>query len=678
MNADWGAKVDALQLLQATRLVAHRGPDGEGFLIEDNVGFGHRRLAIVDLSGGAQPLANEDGSIWVTYNGEIYNHRGLRSELEGRGHRFATRSDTEVLVHGYEEWGDDLPSHLRGMFAFAIWDRPKRRVLLARDRLGVKPLYWTRAGRDLVFASEIKSLFAFGDVARMVDESRIPHYLALRYVPGPRTIFRGIERLQPGHALSFQGGRLKTWPYWDVPVEGADPPQVSGRRSRPLEPVLSPGGKPADVDEAVHFSELLRESVEMRLMGDVPVGLFLSGGIDSTAVGWAMKQADPSVLKSFSVGFKSDPEGELSFARLAADAIGTEHREVVLSSALFRDSIEDLAWHLDEPLSDGACIPLMHLAKRAWQEVVIVLSGEGADELLGGYQIYGKMLAIERAQALFGGPLKTAAGMAMRLVRHPKLKKYLSMAQKPLPERYFGVGRGFGDELLTRAFGPGAVQGLVSELAPYWERSRHASPLDRMLYFDTKVWLPDELLIKADKMTMAWAVELRVPFLDHVLLEHTWRLPPQLNRKLRFGKQLLRKAVKNKVPEPILNRPKKGFPVPIGRWLRGPLYEACREELLARTAQIRFMIGRKLIEQLLEEHRKGWVDRTEELYALWVYEAWRRTFLSSSKRIFRHGMADLRRPALPRVEPRRTPTAPGELHVLRSGDAQERQSGSER
>jgi len=627
INADRQSRVDPAQLRSATDLLAHRGPDGEGLFLEGNVGFGHRRLAVVDLIGGAQPLCNEDASVWVTFNGEIYNHLSLRSELEAAGHRFATRSDTEVLVHGYEQWGDQLASRLRGMFAFAIWDRRRRRTLLVRDRLGIKPLYWTRAGGDLLFASEIKALFAFPDVHRALGVDRVPEYLALRYVPGPYTLFEGIERLQPGHALSFQNGELRIWQYWDVPVSGQS--QERDQRS--------------ESEESERFTANLLESVRMRLMGDVPVGLFLSGGIDSTAVAWAMKQADPSALKSFSIGFEGDNQEEASYARLAARAIGTEHREVTLSSGQFRDSLAELAWHLDEPVSDGACIPLMHLAKRAWEEVVIVLSGEGADELLAGYGIYSKMMAIERAQAFGGRAFKAIAGLAMDRIGAPKLRKYLAMARQPVEERYFGVGRAFGDELLARAFGPSALQNLISRFAPSWRTTRGAPVLHRLLYNDTKIWLPDDLLVKADKMTMAWAVELRVPFLDHVLLESAWRLPPSFKLNRGVGKKLLRASMRDKIPSAILRRPKRGFPLPLGRWLRGPLHEACREELLAAGSAVRGIVEHPLLKRLLEEHRRGSVDRTEEIYALWLYEAWHRAYLSSKAIPPRTGLTRQRR-----------------------------------
>jgi asparagine synthase (glutamine-hydrolysing) len=627
VNADRQSRVEIAQLRAATELLAHRGPDGEGVFLEGNVGLGHRRLAVVDLVSGAQPLSNEDGSIWVTFNGEIYNHLNLRSELEAAGHRFATRADTEVLVHGYEEWGDALPSRLRGMFAFAIWDRRRRRLLMVRDRLGIKPLYWTRAGGDLLFASEIKALFAFSGVHRALNAARVPEYLALRYVPGPYTLFEGIERLQPGHALSFQDGELRTWRFWDVPFAA---------------PLRGPEQR-TEKEESERFTSLLLESVRMRLMGDVPVGLFLSGGIDSTTVAWAMKQADPSALKSFSIGFEGYSEEEVGFARLAARAIGTEHRQVMISSAVFRDSLEDLAWHLDEPVSDGACIPLMHLAKRAWEEVVIVLSGEGADELLAGYGIYGKMLAIERAQALGGRSFEAIVALAMNRVAGPKVRKYLRISRQPIEQTYFGVGRAFGDELLAQAFGPSALRGLVARFAPYWRATEGEPVLHRLLYNDTKVWLPDDLLIKADKMTMAWAVELRVPFLDHVLLESVWRLPPSLKLRWGVGKSLLRSSMRDRIPASILRRPKRGFPVPLRQWLQGPLHDACRDELLAGGSAVRGIVGGALLLKLLEEHRTGRVDRTEELYALWLYEVWHRAFLSSRAIAPRSGLRLQRR-----------------------------------
>lgn len=615
VNAEPERGVESESFALALDLMAHRGPDGEGVWSGGQAALGHRRLAIVDLKGGAQPMANEDRTVWVVLNGEIYNHLALRAQLEAKGHHFATRSDTEAIVHGYEEWGDEVATRLRGMFGFAVWDQRRRRLLLARDRLGIKPVYWALAGKDLVFASEIKALLAFEGVPRELDASRLPDYLALRYVPGPGTLFRGIERLSPGHQLVFEEGRVRLAQYWEIPVE------ASVLEERPRDPI----------EESEALTQGLLESVRLRLMAEVPVGVFLSGGIDSTAVAWAMREADPSALKSFSVGYEGDSEGELAWARLAAQALGTEHHEVRVDSALFRDSMEKLAWHLDEPLSDGACIPLMHLARRAREEVVVVLSGEGADEVLGGYPIYARMLLIERARALGGSAFDGALGLALRGARHPKLRRYLELARRPLERRYFGVGRAFDDALIARHFGPRALADLGERFEPLWRRTREAHPLHRMLYNDTKVWLPDDLLIKADKMTMAWAIELRVPFLDHELLESAWALPPQLKLRGRVGKHLLRLSMAGKLPEGILTRKKKGFPVPLTRWLRADLYEPCRERLLASNSIARQVLGPTALDQLLEEHHSGRVDRHQELWALWVLEEWRAAFLEGGR-----------------------------------------------
>jgi asparagine synthase (glutamine-hydrolysing) len=602
---------DALE--RATRLLAHRGPDGEGVHLDGPAGLGNRRLAIVDIGRGVQPMSNEDHSVWVTFNGEIYNHRLLRAELEAHGHVFATRSDTEVLVHGYEQWGEELPNLLRGMFAFAIWDARAQQLVLVRDRLGVKPVYWTHVGSDLLFASEIKALFAFADVPREVETDVLPAYFALRYVPGPRTAFRGIERLQPGHILTYRFGELRIKPFWDLPIGSAS---LADRHQRD------------EVQESETLAQFIQESVRLRLMGEVPVGTFLSGGIDSTTITWAMQQQSRSAVRSFSVGYEGDSEDERTYARMASRAIGTQHEEVVIGSDAFLDNLDQLVWHLDEPNSDGACIPLMLLSRRARQDVVVVLSGEGADEVLAGYGIYGKMLAIERLRALGVRVIDPLLGVAHESVTHRKLRSYIGLARKPLERRYFGVGRAFDDGLMSHVFGREAVEALADQYAEVWQVTRGSPPLNRMLYADTKVYLPDDLLIKADKMTMAAGVELRVPFLDHQLVEYAWSLPTSFKRRGLVGKYLLRTAMAEKLPRPILKRPKQGFPVPLRHWLSSSLYEACHETLLATQSSVRGLLGARTILGLLEEHRAGRSDRTEELYAMWVYEAWHRAFLT--------------------------------------------------
>ncbi len=611
VNAAADKPVSAEELRAATRVVAHRGPDGEGIFCNGPVGLGHRRLSIVDVSGGTQPMSDPLGRVTVVFNGEIYNHELLRAELQSLGYVFRTRSDTEVLVHGYLAWGERLPSRLRGMFAFAVWDTWERRLLLARDRVGIKPLYWTCIGGDLLFASEVKSLFAFSEVPRALEPTHLGVYLALRYVPAPQTLFRGVLRLEPGTQLVYQEGRARLSRYWDVPLESLGQTAVR-----------------SDDAAARQFMDVFRESVRIHLMGEVPVGLFLSGGVDSTSVGWAMRSVG-APLTTFSVGFE-DVDDELGWARLAAESLCSEHREVRISASDFAGGLPELVWHLDEPNSDGACVPLMLLARRAREEVVVVLSGEGADELLGGYGIHRRMLAVERARQWGGGALAGAAEIALRLVSDARARKYLAMLREPLERRYFGVGRAFNDEPLAALMGPHAREALLAVFAPLWEKTRGIDPLHRMLYVDTRTWLPDDLLHKADKVTMASSIELRVPFLDHVVLEHAWRLPASLKLRNGIGKFLLRHAMQARVPTPILRRRKRGFPVPLRAWLRGPLHAACREQLLASGGMVRTWFGRKAVAALLDQHLSGAADLAEELYALWVLEAWYSAWLSST------------------------------------------------
>ncbi len=643
------APIDACALRESLRLIAHRGPDGEGTFIGAGVALGHRRLSIVDLENGAQPMFSEDGSVCVAFNGEIYNHGALRAELEAAGHRFATRCDTEAIVHGYEAWGEAVFSRLRGMFAIAIWDGRRRRLVLARDRVGIKPLYWTRSrtSQALCFASEVKALFAFEGVERRVQSTLLPAYLALRYVPGPSTLFEGVERLSPGHLLIFDSGRVRIERFWQLPVDAP----LDHPRSGDL------------IEESTALCAELVESVRLRLMSDVPLGIFLSGGIDSTAVAWAMRQLRHWPLKSFSIGFDGarpgESEGELPHARCAARALGCEHHEVRLTAQAFFDSVDQACWHLDEPLSDGACIPLMKLAERARQEVTVVLSGEGADEALGGYPIYGRMLAMEAlrrrgglgldgALGLFGklgGAALLSSGLGPASAARAKLRRYLEWLQQPLSARYFGVGRALDDLALRQLFGEPALTLLRAHFAPLWERTRRLDPLRQMLFVDTGVWLPDDLLIKADKMTMAASVELRVPFLDHELLENAWEIPSALKFSGGAGKRVLRAAMAGQIPESILRRKKAGFPLPISRWLREDLHEPCRRALLAARSLTREFIGAAVAERWLEEHRLGRVDRREELWALWVLETWRGLFVEGDREAFLSRSLGFRRAA---------------------------------
>jgi asparagine synthase (glutamine-hydrolysing) len=604
-----------------TGSMAHRGPDDAGYFVEGRVGLGFRRLSIIDLSGGKQPIFNEDRSAAIIFNGEIYNYRELASELTAAGHTFKTRSDTETILHAYDEFSDACVHLLRGMFGFAIWDRAKRRLLLARDRLGVKPVYYYRNGRFLAFASEIKSLLEIASIPREVDPEALDLYLSLRYVPGPRTMFKNIFRLQPGHTLVADDDGVRIRKYWDI--EYPDPEERS----------------PEYLME--RFRELLEESVRMRLVSEVPLGVFLSGGLDSSAILATMsKIAGGERVKTFSVGYPAagaaeESANEFEYARLATDAFASEHHEYRLDATNFAEFVPDLVRYLDEPLADPSCIPLYFISKLAREHITVVLSGEGADEILAGYGIYGKMLGLDRIYRGSGG-LGGLAPWIASLTPSEKLRHYIRMCGQPLETRYRGVSRGFSAEGKLRLIGAERMtqseQRLQEIFGGYFRAAGKASPLDRMLYVDAKVWLPDDLLIKADKMTMANSLELRVPFLDHKLVEFAATLPNASKIQGKGGKTLLRSAMRGILPDTIIDRPKKGFPIPIGSWLRSSLRQFTRDHLLARDSACSRYVDRDETARLVEEHQQGVADRSQEIWTLLVFEFWHRHFIDNHPR----------------------------------------------
>jgi asparagine synthase (glutamine-hydrolysing) len=594
-----------------TEGISHRGPDDFGYHVQGRVGLGHRRLSIIDLEGGRQPMSNEDDSIVVVFNGEIYNYQDIRKALLRRGHQFKTRSDTETIVHAYEEYGDDCVQQFRGMFVFALWDQRRERLLIVRDRLGIKPLYYYQGPDSLVFSSEIKSLTECPEIPREVDETSLNLYLSLRYVPGPRTMFKGILKLQPGHLLVADREGVRLRKYWDITYG----------------PPLS------DSEDAVRqFQSLLEESVKLRMIAEVPLGVFLSGGLDSSAILAIMskaRQGEP--IKTFSVGYPStngedDENCEVAFARQAAQAFGAEHHEFNLNALDFADFVPKLAWQLDEPLADPSCIPLYFISRLARQHITVVLSGEGADEILGGYGIYRKMLALENLRQIPGAEW-TAARLA-GLAPEGRYQNVLEMTSLPLAQRYRGISRGFRPALQARLIRQRmrANQNLDDIFAPLFQATSHTSPLNRMLYADSKVWLPDDLLLKADKMTMANALELRVPFLDHKLVEFAAQLPDSMKLKGGVGKVLLRRILKGVLPESILDRPKKGFPVPVLAWLRGPLRDFTRQTLLVPGSACRRFFDLQVLEEIVDGQEAG-VDRQQEIWSLLIFEFWHRAFM---------------------------------------------------
>jgi asparagine synthase (glutamine-hydrolysing) len=613
--------VDRMVIGRMTQALAHRGPDDAGYFVEGQVGLGHRRLSIIDLSGGKQPIFNEDRSAVIVFNGEVYNYRDLAAELTTAGHTFTTRTDTETILHAYEEYGIECVQKLRGMFGFAIWDRGKQRLLLARDRLGVKPVYYYRDNHCLAFASEIKSLLEISSIPREVDPEAFDLYLSLRYVPGPKTMFKNIFRLQPGHVLVADGSGVRATKYWDVDYPDTEP--------RTPEYLLE------------RFHELLEESVRLRLLSEVPLGVFLSGGLDSSAILATMsKIAGGDRVKTFSVGYETssvneEAANEFGYARLATDAFACEHHEYRLDARSFAEFVPDMVRYLDEPLADPSCIPLYFISKLAREHITVVLSGEGADEILAGYGIYGRMLALDRIYR-GAGALGRLAPWVARLTPSERIAHYIRMCGQPLETRYRGVSRGFSANGKLRLIGDDRMKQsevrLQEIFGGYFKRTEKASPLDRMLYVDAKVWLPDDLLIKADKMTMANGLELRVPFLDHKLVEFAATLPNASKTHGKGGKTLLRDAMRGVLPDAIIDRPKKGFPIPIGSWLRTSLRQFTRDHLLARNSACSQYVDRDETARLVQEHEQGRADRSQEIWTLLVFEFWHRHFIDNQPR----------------------------------------------
>jgi len=621
VNFNAAETVDRRIIERMTLAQAHRGPDDHGIFTDGNVGLGHRRLSIIDLEGGKQPIFNEDESIVVVFNGEIYNYAELTSQLKAKGRRFKTNSDTETIVHAYEESGDACVASLRGMFAFALWDRRRRRLLLARDRLGIKPLYYYANNRFLVFASEIKALLEHPAVPREMDHQALDLYLALRYVPGPRTMFRNIFKLEPGRVMTADGAGIRVRKYWDIEYDESHLPEREW-----LE----------------RFATLLEESVRLHLIADVPLGVFLSGGLDSSAMlALTSRIRNNGRVKTFSVGYDAsgasgrhaERSNEFAYARAAAGRFGADHYEFRLTARAFAAAIPHVVAHLDEPLADPSCIPLYFLSKLAREHVTVVLSGEGADEVLGGYALYRRILRLEAARRNFGGILRRLAPAA-RLPVGDRLRAYLRRAALPLENHYRGVVKGVSPEVRLELTGRerwAKTEELLTEIfGAHFRRVGNAGLLNRMLYADAKVWLPENLLLKADKMTMAAALELRVPFLDHKLVELAAAMPDSMKIRGQDGKWILRSTMNGVLPTPILVRRKQGFPSPTAAWLRRELRDFVHDTVLSPSAACRAYFRPAAVESVVHRHETERDDDYQDVWSLVVFEHWRRRFIQGS------------------------------------------------
>jgi asparagine synthase (glutamine-hydrolysing) len=617
------ADVDAAVLLRMRDVLRHRGPDDAGTFIEGPVGLAHRRLSIVDLATGHQPMSNADGSVQLVFNGEIYDHAEHRPGLEARGHVFATHSDTEVIVHLYEEHGPRCVDYLRGMFAFALWNRRTRELFAARDRLGVKPLYYVHTSDgSLFFASEIKALLAAGAVRPELNLAALPDYLANRGTCDDTTLFAGVRRLPAGHTLRWKDGQIEIERYWD-----ADPVEARASPSRTV----------ADyVDE---WRELFRTSVRLRLMSDVPLGMFLSGGIDSSAIAAVMSGMVERPIETFTVAFDAPEANELEYARVVARAFRTEHHEVLVEPSDFAAALPHLIWHEDEPLGHSASVPLYFVSQLARRHVKVVLTGEGSDELLAGYSRYrttllnlsaGRLYHRYSTQAIRSVVRGVAGGLAPDALGR-KLPRMFLWRSPDIDSLYFDNFAVFSRDMQRELFSKN-LRGHLETLNPYAGMQRHfdapvsATLLQRLLYADLKTYL-HELLMKQDQMSMAASIESRVPFLDHKLVEFSTALPDRLKLRGWTTKYVLREAMKGLLPEAILKRRKMGFPVPLGRWFRGEFRALLDEYVVGERTVARGLFQRDFLRRLAEEHVAGRADHTERLWALVNFEMWQRQFL---------------------------------------------------
>ncbi len=596
------------------RSIVHRGPDEQGAEVLGRAAVGMRRLSIIDLAGGQQPMSGCDARVRLVFNGEIYNFKELQRDLEARGHKFRTRSDTEAIVHAYEEFGDACVERLRGMFAFAVWDARTERLFVARDRAGEKPLYYTTTpGGTFVFGSELKCLLEHPEVERETDPAALDAYLTLGYVPEPLSVFQGVRKLEAGHRLVLEKGRVSTESYWDFPTETDERP----RR------------------EEEYVEELrarLEESVRMMLVADVPLGAFLSGGVDSSTIVGLMSRATNAPVKTFSIGFREDSFDELKYARLAARHFETDHRELIVTPDVCQ-LVDELVRHFDEPFADQSSIPTYLVSKLAREHVKVVLSGDGGDELFAGYTRY----AVEQGRASFARLPRLMrrglmAPLAAQLPHGARGRNFLHNVALDPAERYLdnvstfnALGkRALYTEDFRRAL---AGRDTAAEIfRAHGARANAADGVSPLLYLDAKTYLPGDILTKVDRMSMAASLEARVPLLEHKLIEFVSRMPASLKMRGGASKYIFKRAVRGLVPDEILDRPKQGFGVPIGEWINRELRERIRDTFADPRTRARGVFDPAYVDVLLDEHERGRRNHSNALWSLFVLELWQRAF----------------------------------------------------
>ncbi|HUQ32939.1 MAG TPA: asparagine synthase (glutamine-hydrolyzing) [Pyrinomonadaceae bacterium] len=615
-----GRAVDAEVLGRMCEAIRHRGPDGDGTYLNSSVGLTMRRLAIIDIKGGQQPIHNADRTAWIVFNGEIYNYLELREKLEKLGHTFYTNCDTEAIVHAYDQWGAECPVHLRGMFAFAIWDTRTEELFLARDRVGKKPLLYALVNNQLIFGSEFKALLEHPDISREINPEAIHYYLSFMCVPAPLTAYRAIHKLEPGHSLRFtRTGEIKIERYWQLH--------------------FSPKVKMTEEEAGERAVEILREAVRVRLMSEVPLGAFLSGGVDSSAVVALMSEASSEPVKTFSIGFEEQDFSELHHARRVAEHVGADHHEFIVRPDAM-EVLPTLVEHYGEPYADSSSIPTYYVSRETRRHVTVALNGDGGDECFAGYERYAAMRLAERYRKLPAimreGVIRQAVNLLpssdVRRSRVRSAKRFLHSASLEPVERYLRwvsvFDRAAKDELYTDRFrGEMTAHDPASWLSPWFAEANGAGVVDASLLTDTMTYLPNDLLVKVDIASMAVSLEARSPFLDHHVIEFAASLPEKFKLRGLTTKYLLKRVLKKLVPVENLNRPKMGFGVPIGHWFRNEMKNFLSETLFSERAAKRGFFKAEEVKRMFEQHTRGERDYAHQLWTLLMLELWFQRFI---------------------------------------------------
>jgi asparagine synthase (glutamine-hydrolysing) len=599
--------------------IKHRGPDDDGFYFNHSVGLGMRRLAIIDLKSGQQPIHNRDRTAWIVFNGEIYNYRELRDKLEKLGHSFYTNSDTEAIVHAYDQYGADCPNHLRGMFAFAIWDERTGELFIARDRVGKKPLLYAQVNGQLIFGSEFSALLQHPDIPKDVDFEALNEYLSFMCVPAPRTAYQAIKKLEPGHSLRYRKGELKIERYW--------------------QPDFSKKLEISEPEAGERTIEILRDAVKVRLMSEVPLGAFLSGGVDSSAVVALMAEASSTPVKTFSIGFEEQDFSELHHARRVAEHVGADHHEfIVRADAL--EVLPILVEHYGEPYADSSAIPTYYVARETRKHVTVALNGDGGDESFAGYERYAAMRLAERYHRIPAVLRESVVRQAIELLpasetkrsRIRDVKRFIQAASLPKVERYLRWVSVFDSEAKQDLFTENFARqtggfSMASKLDPWFARANGSGIVDASLLTDIMTYLPNDLLVKVDIATMANSLEARSPFLDHHVMEFAASLPEKYKLRGLTTKYLLKQMLRKLLPAENLDRRKMGFGVPIGHWFRGQLQPFLRETLLAEASLNRGLFRPEAVKRMVELHTRGEREFSAQLWTLLMLELWFQRFI---------------------------------------------------